>query len=109
MSRLNKKKCVPCECGIPPLSNDKEENYIKELNGWTLSREGIHKIQKEFYFDDFKGAIKFVNKVAKIAEKEDHHPNIHIYYDTVNLELYTHVINGLHFNDFILTAKIESL
>ena len=51
--------------------------------------------------------MKFVNQVAKIAEDEGHHPDIHIYYDTVNLEIHTHAIKGLHTNDFILAAKID--
>jgi 4a-hydroxytetrahydrobiopterin dehydratase len=108
MNELIHKKCVPCEGGIPPLSDNKEEEYMKDLKGWNLIREGIHRISKKFYFDDFKGSIKFVNQIAKIAEKEGHHPDIHIYYDIVNLEIHTHEINGLHLNDFILATKIDN-
>jgi len=100
---------VPCEGGIPPLSNKKEEESLKKLKGWSLLREGIHKIRKEFNFEDFSESMKFVNKVADIAESEDHHPDIYIYYDKVVLELHTHAIKGLHLNDFIVAAKIEAL
>ncbi len=109
MSELVKKKCVPCEGGIPPLNEKDEEKYLNDLKGWALSREGIHKIRKEFWFDDFGESMKFVNNVAKIAEEEDHHPDIHIFYDQVVLELHTHVIKGLHLNDFIVAAKIDAL
>jgi len=109
MNDLVKKKCVPCEGGIPPLSDDKEEKYLKDIDRWNLIKEGIHRIEKEFLFDDFKDSMKFVNRVAKIAEKEGHHPNIHIYYDKVHLEIYTHAIKGLHLNDFILAAKIDQI
>jgi 4a-hydroxytetrahydrobiopterin dehydratase len=100
---------VPCEGGIPPFSETKEAEYLKKVRGWSLSREGIHKIRKEFYFEDFSESMSFVNKVADIAEEEGHHPDIYIYYDTVVLELHTHAIKGLHLNDFIVAAKVDAL
>jgi len=100
---------VPCEGGIPPLVEGKENEYLKEVEGWSLIREGIHRIKKEFYFEDFKEAMKFVNKVADLAEEEGHHPNIYIFYDEVVLELHTHAIKGLHLNDFVMAAKINAI
>lgn len=104
---LTKKKCVPCEGGTPPLINQKEDELLKQTSGWELLREETHKIRRKFKFKDFKEAMAFVNKVAKIAEKEDHHPNIKINYSRVELELYTHSIGGLSENDFIVAAKIN--
>ncbi len=106
---LIKKHCVPCEGGIPPMSEKEEDQYIKEISNWTMSREGTHKINKDFKFKNFKNAMTFVNKVADVAEQEGHHPDICIHYNRVNLELYTHAISGLHENDFILAAKIDQL
>src|SRR3990167_6195268 len=106
---LAEKHCVACEGGIPPMSNEEEDKYIKEVPSWKLVREGIHKIRKEFKFKDFKEAIEFVNKVAGLAEEEGHHPDIYIYYSKVILELHTHKIKGLFKNDFILAAKIDQL
>lgn len=102
-------KCVPCEGGIPPLIELKENKYLKEVKGWSIIREGIHRIKKEFYFEDFKEAMKFVNKVADLAEEEGHHPDIYIFYDEVVLELHTHAIKGLHLNDFVMAAKINAI
>jgi 4a-hydroxytetrahydrobiopterin dehydratase len=62
-----------------------------------------------FAFKDFKDSIDFVNKVAEIANEQDHHPDIHIYYNKVRIELTTHKIKGLSENDFILAAKINSI
>lgn len=98
---------MPCEGGIPPLVEEKENEYLKEVEGWTLIREGIHRIKKKFFFEDFKEAMKFVNKVAELAEEEGHHPDFYIYYNEVVLELNTHAIKGLHLNDFIMGAKIN--
>ena len=109
MTDLANEKCVPCKGGIPPLSEERENFYINQVEGWNLIVEGIHRIQKEFHFEDFNESMKFVNQVAVIAEQEEHHPDIHIYYDTVELEIHTHAIKGLHTNDFILAAKIDKI
>jgi 4a-hydroxytetrahydrobiopterin dehydratase len=106
---LTKLRCVPCEGGIPPFTDAQEDDYMKEVPSWTLHRSGMHMLRKHYRFADFKEAISFVNRVAEIAEQEGHHPNIHISYSTVDLELYTHAIGGLSENDFIVAAKIDSL
>ncbi len=105
---LLKKKCIPCEKkGMKPLSRADAEDYVDESHGWTLDEKGL-KISKEFKFADFIGAINFVERVADVAEMEGHHPDIHINYNKVLLELSTHAIGGLSENDFILAAKIDA-
>ena len=106
-SDLLKKKCVPCEAGGKPLSRTDAQDYTDEVFGWTLS-EDAKKISKEFKFQDFIGAINFVERVADVAEMEGHHPDIHVHYNKVLLELWTHKIGGLSENDFILSAKIDA-
>jgi len=102
-------KCEPCEGGIPPLTKKEEKKYGKQVDNWKIDREETHKISREFEFEDFVNAIKFVNEVAELAEEEGHHPNIHIYYNLVDLVLYTHAIGGLSENDYILAAKINEI
>jgi len=111
MINLSSKKCIPCEGNIPPLSKEKIAEYIKLLAGeWQLIEENnIVRIKKRFKFASFIDAIAFVNKVAELAEKEGHHPNIFIFYNKVDIELYTHSIRGLHDNDFIIAAKINEI
>ena len=105
---LAEKKCVPCEGGTPPLSSDQVKTLLGELTlAWNLTDHS--KINHEFKLKDFKAAIAFVNRVADIAELEGHHPDIHIHYNRVLIELWTHVIGGLSENDFILARKIETL
>ena len=104
---LLKKKCVPCEGGMPPLGRADAQDYLGEVPSWTLDKDA-KTISKEFKFKDFIGAINFVNNVAEIAESEGHHPDIHINYNKVLLELTTHAIGGLSENDFILAAKIDA-
>ena len=105
---LLKKKCVPCEGkGIKPFTRTEAEDYLMQINGWILDGEG-KKISKEYKFKDFIGAVNFVNLVADIAEQEEHHPDIHIHYNKVTLELWTHAIGGLSENDFIVAAKVDA-
>lgn len=105
---LLQKKCLPCEAGTPPLTKNGYELLLKQLKlNWEVI-EG-KKIRHEFKFNNFTEALNFVNKVGNLAEDENHHPNIHIYYSRVIIDLYTHKINGLSENDFIMAAKIENL
>ena len=106
---LKDKKCVPCEGGTNPLTFKEEEEYLNAIPQWEIDREDVHKIKKIFKFEGFVDAINFVNKIAKVAEEEGHHPNISINYNKVYIELYTHAIVGLSMNDFIMASKIDYL
>jgi 4a-hydroxytetrahydrobiopterin dehydratase len=109
MERLADKKCVPCDDpSIPRMSREEAERLRAEISGWSLEEVKEHLlIVKQFQFKDFRESMKFVNKVAEIAEEENHHPNIFIMYNKVKLGIYTHMIRGLHENDFILADKID--
>ncbi len=107
MDLLNK-KCVPCEGGTKPMTKEESQKYIAEVLGWGVIQDG-KKISKEFVFPDFVQAIRFIDKIAEIAEQEGHHPDLHIFYNKVRIELSTHAIGGLSENDFILAAKINAL
>lgn len=106
MSNLDQQHCVPCEGGVAPLTKADAEETMKHVPGWMLSDDG-KTISRDFEFKDFKTAMAFVNKVADIAEGEGHHPDIHIWWNKVRLDLSTHAIKGLSTNDFILAAKIN--
>ena|SRR5581483_7263078 len=108
MSELSKKKCIPCEGGVDPLTKEEAEKLMPELNDWSLIDEA-HLLAKGFKFKDFKETMLFVNKVAAIAEEEGHHPDMTVSYNTVTVELMTHAIGGLSENDFIVAAKIDEL
>jgi len=109
--RLYEKTCVPCEdSSIPRLSVEEAEKYNQQIQNWYLQEVKSHlQISKEFRFRSFKDSINFVNKVADLAEDQKHHPNILITYSKVKITLFTHVINGLHENDFVMASKIDRL
>ena len=106
---LTKKHCVPCERGVPPLPEEKENKLLKQTQNWLLLRDGTHMIRRVFTFKNFKDAIIFVNKIAELVENEGHHPNIKIIYNKVRLDLFTHAVGGLSENDFIMASKIDLL
>jgi 4a-hydroxytetrahydrobiopterin dehydratase len=104
---LSEKKCVPCEGGMPPLTEKEIQKYQHEVPRWTVE-EG-KKIRRTFKFVNFKQTMDFVNQVADIAEEEGHHPDLFVTYGECEIVLWTHAINGLSENDFILAAKIDKL
>jgi 4a-hydroxytetrahydrobiopterin dehydratase len=105
---LLKKKCEACEGGVDPLTRAEAESYMAEVPGWEMSSDA-KMISKKFQFKNFLKAMTFVESVADIAEMEGHHPDIHISYNIVKLELYTHSIKGLSENDFIVAAKVDQI
>ncbi len=105
---LAKRKCIPCEGGVAKLTH----NQIRELNlqlikPWKVVDE--MKITKEFDFDNYPETIEFLNNVAQIAEEEGHHPVLHVYFNKLIIDIWTHAIMGLSENDFILAAKIDNI
>lgn len=105
---LTQKKCKPCEGGMPSMTKEEALKMMPEVRGWTLSPDA-KQISRLFTLKDFKEAMKFVNKVADIAESEGHHPDIAISWNKVTLTLSTHAIGGLSENDFIVAAKVNPL
>jgi len=105
---LSTKKCVPCEGGIRAFDPKQIEEYRQNIEvDWNVI--DYKKITKEFHFEKYKQTINFVNKVAALADAENHHPVLHVFYGKLVVELWTHSVNGLSENDFILAAKIDKL
>ena len=106
---LTKKKCVPCEGGVPAYSPDEVRRQLEKLPGWKATADG-QRIRREWVVKNFMAGMRFFEKVAKVAEEENHHPDLHLVgYKNVAIELWTHAIGGLSENDFILAAKIDQL
>lgn len=104
---LVKKRCKPCEGGVRPFDQAQAQDYLTRLAGWNLSEDG-KSIRKLYKFKNFKEVIAFFNRIAQIAEADNHHPDLKIGYSRVEAELSTHSIKGLSENDFILAAKFDA-
>lgn len=106
---LANRRCLPCEGGIAPLPPGEVVPLLASLPAWRLSHDGTH-IRRDLAFPDFRAAVKFVNNVAALAEREGHHPDLHLErYRHVRVEITTHAIGGLSENDVILAAKIDQV
>jgi 4a-hydroxytetrahydrobiopterin dehydratase len=104
---LARKKCVPCEGGVPRLESPRVEELLAQLDGWARDGE---RIRRHFRFKDFAAAMRFVNAAAEVAEQEGHHPDLLVHdWNCVDVSVWTHAIGGLSENDFILAAKIDRL
>ena len=105
---LTQKKCVPCEAGTLPLNRQDATALMKHVQGWAFGEEGRW-IIKQFKFANFIEAMQFADKIVPVAEREGHHPDLHVSYGKVVVEIATHAIKGMSENDFILAAKIDAL
>lgn len=107
MSDLAQKKCIPCSGGIPRLDAARVAQLAHEVPGWQVVED--HHLQRRWTFPDFAGALAFVNRIGEVAEREAHHPNISLTWGRVDVEIFTHKIDGLTESDFILAAKLGEL
>jgi 4a-hydroxytetrahydrobiopterin dehydratase len=108
-SELVSKKCQPCEGGVAPCTLDEAQRQLAKLSGWRITHDG-KRIRKDWTTKNFMAAINFFHRVAELAEKDGHHPDLHLEgYRKAWIEIWTHAIGGLSENDFILAAKIDQL
>ncbi len=107
--QLVQKKCGPCEGGVPAVSGEDARRQVERLSGWRLTHDG-KRIRKDWVMKNFLAGLDFFAAVAKLAEEEQHHPDLHLEsYRKLWIEIWTHAIGGLSENDFILAAKIDQL
>lgn len=110
MTNLAAGKCVACRKGEPALTDAEIEDLLPRVHHWqVLEVDGMKRLEKVFKLKNFAQALEFTNKVGAIAEEEDHHPLIVTEWGKVTLQWWTHVIGGLHKNDFIMAAKSDEV
>ena len=106
---LRQRKCEPCEGHVNPLPSGDVAKLAAHVPAWKLVADG-RRIRREWLMKDFPAAIDFFRRVGDLAEEEGHHPDLHLVgYRQMSIELWTHAVNGLTENDFILAAKIDEL
>jgi len=100
------RKCKPCEAGMAALDESACHDYLGALDGWVLAGQAI---EKTWHFKNHYEAVAFVNAIAWISHREDHHPEITLGYADCRVRYWTHAIGGLSENDFICAAKVDRL
>jgi 4a-hydroxytetrahydrobiopterin dehydratase len=110
MENLAAGKCVACRKGEPTLTDAEIEDMRFHVPQWqVIEVDGMKRLERTFKFKNFAEALEFTNRVGAVAEEEDHHPRIVTEWGRVTLQWWTHVIGGLHKNDFIMAAKSDEL
>jgi 4a-hydroxytetrahydrobiopterin dehydratase len=110
MINLAAGKCVACRAGEPTLTDAEIEDLLLHVHGWEVKEvNGKKRLEKVFKLNNFAQALEFTNKIGAIAEEENHHPLLITEYGRVTVVWWTHVIKGLHKNDFIMAAKTDGL
>ena len=105
---LAKRQCIPCKESVAPLKGEQLRTYQDLLDGdWKVVNE--HHLEKVFRFKNFREALAYTNRVGELAEEQGHHPDLCLGWGRVQVTIYTHNIDGLHENDFVLAAKIDNL
>jgi 4a-hydroxytetrahydrobiopterin dehydratase len=108
MTDLASGKCVPCRKGDPALTDTEIAELMPQIPAWDLiEADGIPRLQRVFKFKNYVETMAFVNKIAMTAEKEDHHPLMVVEWGRVTVQWWTHVVKGLHQNDFVMAAKTD--
>lgn len=103
---LKRRHCTPCEGGVSLLDPGQVEAMRRAIPDWQVQGQ---RITRAFRFKDFSDTMAFVNAVAWVAHREDHHPDLEVGYSTVRVTYWTHAIEGLSENDFICAARIDAL
>lgn len=110
MNRLTQLKCVPCRSGAPTLTEAEIAELHLQTPEWqVVERNGTLLLERIFEFNNFLEAVAFTNQVAVIAEEQGHHPLIVTEWGRVTVQWWTHIIKGLHKNDFVMAAKTDEL
>ena len=110
MDSLAQMECVACQAGEPTVSEAESREYLKQLPDWqSVEETGVSQLVRAFTFPDFASALAFTNRVGALAEQEGHHPALLTEWGRVTVSWWTHVIGGLHRNDFILAARTDDL
>lgn len=110
MDELKDLNCVPPRRGGPSLSEAEITELKTKLPEWDVQEvDGVKRLERIFKFKNFVEALAFTNKVGEIAEAQDHHPALLTEWGKVRVTWWTHAVNGLHKNDFIMAAKTDNL
>jgi 4a-hydroxytetrahydrobiopterin dehydratase len=108
MDDLFAMRCEACSSATRPIAPEAASELLAQLPGWRIhTGDGTPKLEREFRFRDFRRAFALAEKIAALAEQEDHHPLLQVEWGKLTVKWWTHRINGLHLNDFILAARTD--
>lgn len=109
MAGLHELRCIPCRAGEPALNDKEIAEYLSQTPGWEVVEiEGVKRLRRSFQFKNFAQALEFTNRIGGIAEEQGHHPRLVTEWGKATVDWWTHIIGGLHKNDFIMAARTST-
>jgi len=109
MSELANEACEACTSEDEPLVENEYAEYRDELRDDVWEVVDDHHLEATYNFEDFRDALEFTYEIGELAEEEWHHPDIHLQWGEVNVEMWTHKIDGLHKTDFVMAARMDRI
>jgi 4a-hydroxytetrahydrobiopterin dehydratase len=110
MKNLLNETCVPCTGSLPPATEEEINTLKVQIPDWeVITKNGELRLQRVYKFPDFKTALAFTQLIGETAEQQGHHPTLLTEWGRVTVNWWTHAINGLHQNDFVMAAKSDRL
>ena len=108
---LAERSCTVCKPGTPTLAQGQVDDYLRQLDPrWkVVEAHGRLQLTRTYRFKGFMPGVELVDRIAAVAEAEGHHPDLHLAYGSLRVELWTHAAGGLTENDFVLAAKIDRI
>lgn len=108
--QLTQKKCNACSGDSPPVTEEQIKQLKPQIPDWNIKEQnGELRLERTYKFSNFKQALAFTQQVGEKAEEEGHHPSLLTEWGKVRVTWWTHAINGLHENDFIMAAKSDRI
>jgi 4a-hydroxytetrahydrobiopterin dehydratase len=105
---LTRERCEACHAGAPKVTGEEIEQLKPQIPEWEIVEvKGVPRLKRTYTLDGWMPAVKLVDAIAEIVEREDHHPVITLQWGKVTVSWWTHAIQGLHRNDFIMAAKSD--
>ena len=109
MDNLVEKKCIPCQGGVPPLEGEEVDKYYQQISSaWELNSDK-NRLKRSVKFKNFCDPMAMANEIGKMADEQWHHPELSIGYGHLEIEVWTHKIDGLVESDFIFAAKCDHI
>lgn len=110
MKELHQQTCQACTSDASPVTPGELETFKAQIPDWeVINEDGTLRLKKPYTFPDFRQALTFTNQIGELAEQEGHHPALLTEWGKVTVLWWTHAINGLHKNDFIMAAKTDKI
>jgi 4a-hydroxytetrahydrobiopterin dehydratase len=107
---LAHEQCVSCHAGAVRVADDEVATLLTAVPGWELvTVRGTPRLKRTFRVKGWEPAVALANRIAEMAQQQDHHPSILIEWGRVTVQWWTHSINGLHRNDFVMAARVNDI